>query len=119
EKIDLQVGRTGAITPVANLQAVRLAGTTVKRASLHNFEEMARKDIRQGDWVYVEKAGEIIPYVVEVEKKKRTGSERALEAPGKCPVCGTKVVKEEGEAIVRCPSPVCPEKQKGLIIGMK
>jgi DNA ligase (NAD+) len=118
EKIDLQVGRTGAITPVANLQAVRLAGTTVKRASLHNFEEMARKDIREGDWVQVEKAGEVIPYVVEVEKSRRTGDERAIPIPKQCPVCGTPVEKKEGEAIVRCPSADCPEKVKGLVIGM-
>ncbi|MEZ0227841.1 MAG: NAD-dependent DNA ligase LigA [Planctomycetota bacterium] len=119
ERIDLQVGRTGAITPVANLSPVRLAGTTVKRASLHNFEEMARKDIREGDWVYVEKAGEVIPYVVEVEKSKRTGDEKKIEPPTQCPECGTKVEKVEGEAILRCPSAVCPEKQKGLILGMK
>ncbi len=118
ERIDLQVGRTGAITPVANLSPVRLAGTTVKRASLHNFEEMARKDIREGDWVYVEKSGEVIPYVVEVEKSKRTGDERAIRPPEKCPACGTRVEKKEGEAILRCPSPDCPEKVKGLLIGM-
>ncbi len=118
ETIDLQVGRTGAITPVANLTPVRLGGTTVKRASLHNFEEMARKDIREGDWVQVEKAGEIIPYVVLVEKSRRTGQERAIKTPSACPVCGTPVEKKEGEAIVRCPSPECPEKEKGLLIAM-
>lgn len=117
ERIDLQVGRTGAITPVANLSPVRLAGTTVKRASLHNFEEMARKDIREGDWVWVEKAGEIIPYVVSVEKEKRTGAEKVVSAPEKCPECGTPLEKKEGEAIIRCPSPDCPEKVKGLLIG--
>lgn len=118
EQIVLQVGRTGAITPVANLSPVRLAGTTVKRASLHNFEEMARKDIREGDWVFVEKAGEIIPYVVEVEKKKRTGHEKAIGVPEKCPECDSKLEKKEGEAIIRCPSPDCPEKIKGLVIAM-
>src|SRR5205823_12017392 len=91
--VDLQVRRTGAITPVANLSPVRLAGTTVKRASLHNFEEVARKDIRSGDWVWVEKAGEIIPYVVEVDKSKRTGGERPVAPPEKCPECGSPVEK--------------------------
>lgn len=119
ERIDLQVGRTGAITPVANLSPVRLAGTTVKRASLHNFDEMARKDIREKDWVYVEKAGEIIPYVVEVEKTKRTGDERPIPIPEKCPSCGARVVKKEGEAILRCPTPAedCPDKLQELLVA--
>ncbi len=117
-RITLQVGPSGAITPVANLKAVRLAGTTVERASLHNFEEMARKDIREGDWVYVEKAGEIIPYVVEVDASKRTGTERTIPVPEVCPECGTPVEKREGEATVRCPSEECPEKLKRLVVAM-
>jgi DNA ligase (NAD+) len=118
ESVALQVGRTGAITPVANLTPVRLAGTTVKRASLHNFDELARKDIREGDWVYVEKAGEIIPYVVEVELSKRTGSEKKIHAPQICPDCGTPVEKNADEAILRCPNYECPAKKKGLLTAL-
>lgn len=113
--VAFQVGRSGAITPVANLEPVRLAGTTVKRASLHNFDELARKDIREGDHVWVEKAGEIIPYVVAALPEKRTGEEKKVHAPSKCPECGTPVEKKEGEAIVRCPSPDCPEQVKGIV----
>ncbi|MBI3725780.1 NAD-dependent DNA ligase LigA, partial [bacterium] len=117
--VSYQVGRTGAVTPVANLEPVRLAGTTVKRASLHNFEEVARKDIREGDWVLVEKAGEIIPYVLESLKEKRTGKEKKIAAPERCPECDSPLERrKEGEVIIRCPSYECPEKVKGLAIAL-
>ncbi|NIY18377.1 MAG: NAD-dependent DNA ligase LigA, partial [Nitrospinaceae bacterium] len=85
--ISIQVGRTGVLTPVAELEPVLLAGTTVSRATLHNEQEIARKDIRIGDLVLVEKAGEIIPAVVESVKSKRTGSETVFSMPAQCPVC--------------------------------
>jgi DNA ligase (NAD+) len=100
--IQLQVGKLGTLTPVAYLEPVKLAGTTVKRASLHNFEEMARKDIRQGDWVHVEKAGEIIPYVVRSEPSARTGAEKKFHFPRKCPHCGSPVERDKNGAFYRC-----------------
>jgi len=105
--IKLQVGRTGALTPVAELDPVLLSGTTVRRSTLHNEDEVRRLGIRVGDTVVVRKAGEIIPQVVEVLKEKRTGGEREFEFPGECPVCGTATVRPEGEAVVRCPNPFC------------
>jgi len=113
--VELSVGKTGAITPVANLDPVRLAGTTVSRASLHNFEEVARKDIREGDLVVVEKAGEVIPYVVRSVPEKRTGKERVITAPRACPTCATKVVKREGEVAVSCPNRACPDVLRGVL----
>ncbi len=110
--IGIQVGRTGALTPVANLQPVQLSGTTVARATLHNQEEIQRKDIRVGDTVVVEKAGEIIPAVVEVKKEKRTGTEVPFVFPTECPACGTPVVKDPEMVAVRCPNPLCPEQVK-------
>jgi len=107
ESIAVQVGKTGALTPVANLQPVLLAGTTVKRASLHNFDEMRRLDVRPGDTVLIEKAGEIIPQVVEVKKEFRPEGAEPFPVPKKCPNCGTEVVKEEGYVYVRCPNPDC------------
>lgn len=106
--ITIQVGRTGVLTPVAELEPVILAGTTVARATLHNKDEIARKDIRVGDTVLVEKAGEVIPAVIEVNLKRRTKECRPYEFPGKCPVCGTKVVQLEEEVAMRCPNPGCP-----------
>ena len=106
--ITVQVGRTGVLTPVAELEPVVLAGTTVSRATLHNKDEIGRKDIRVGDWVYVEKAGEIIPAVVSVNQNRRPKDAAAFVFPGKCPVCGTKVVQYEGEVALRCPNPDCP-----------
>lgn len=108
ESIVVQVGKTGALTPVANLEPVPLAGTTVKRASLHNFEELQRKDVRVGDTVLVEKAGEIIPQVVEVKKEKRPKSSRQFPLPPKCPVCQGAVAKDEGGVYIRCINPGCP-----------
>lgn len=115
EDIRLQVGRTGAVTPVAWLTPVQLAGTQVSRASLHNADEIARKDIRIGDRVIVEKAGEIIPQVVEVVLAKRSGNSTSFVFPECCPSCATKLIREEGEAAWKCPSPACPEQVKGRL----
>ncbi len=106
--IDVQVGKSGALTPVANLQPVQLAGTTVSRASLHNFEELARKDVRVGDTVWVEKAGEIIPQVVEVVLAKRPGDRQPFQLPRACPECGGEVAKDDNGVCIRCLNPECP-----------
>jgi DNA ligase (NAD+) len=111
-KIEVQVGKTGTLTPVAHLEPVKLAGTTVSRASLHNADEIARKDIRVGDMVVVEKAGEVIPYVVRSEPAARTGSEKVFHFPKKCPVCGAPVVRDEGSAYYRCTSQDCVAQLK-------
>jgi DNA ligase (NAD+) len=108
--ISIQVGRTGALTPVAELEPVFLAGTTVKRATLHNADEIARKDVRVGDAVLIEKAGEIIPAVVAVLLEKRPPDSQPYAFPRQCPVCHTPVVRAEGEVVWRCPNPSCPEK---------
>lgn len=107
ESIAVQVGKSGILTPVANLTAVRLSGTTVRRASLHNFDEMRRLDVRPGDTVVIEKAGEIIPQVVEVKKQRRPKGAKPFEVPKKCPVCDSDVVKDEAGVYVRCPNPDC------------
>lgn len=114
-EITIQVGRTGALTPVAELEPVILAGTTVKRATLHNADEIARKDVRVGDAVLVEKAGEIIPAVVAVVLEKRPTESRPYEFPRACPVCRTAAVRAEGEVVWRCPNPDCPEKVRRRI----
>jgi DNA ligase (NAD+) len=103
--IGVQVGKTGKLTPVADLEPVQLAGTTVKRASLHNADEIARKDVRIGDTVVIQKAGEIIPQVMRVELDARDGSETPFEFPTHCPNCGAPVVREEGEVDYRCSNP--------------
>ena len=113
--ISIQVGRTGVLTPVAELEPVQLAGTVVRRATLHNEEEIRRKDIRIGDRVLVEKAGEIIPAIVRVVAEKRTGNERPFSMPAACPVCGTEVEKREGEVALRCPNLQCPAQVKNWI----
>ena len=110
--IRVQVGKTGAITPVADLAPIELAGTTVSRASLHNAEEIERKDVRVGDVVVVEKAGKIIPHVVRVEKHLREKPLRKFHFPTECPECGTPVVKDEGGVYIRCPNPACPAQLK-------
>jgi DNA ligase (NAD+) len=107
-KITLQVGRLGKITPVAELEPVQLAGTTVKRASLHNEEEIHRRDIREGDKVLVEKAGEIIPQVLQVINPGREGRSDPFEMPGHCPACGEELVKLDGEVAWRCVNQTCP-----------
>ncbi|QDU50693.1 NAD-dependent DNA ligase LigA [Gimesia panareensis] len=108
ESIVFQVGKTGTVTPVANLEPVQIAGTTVSRASLHNHDEMLRLGIQIGDWVVVEKAGKIIPHVVRVEEHRRDGTQQELEFPTHCPECNTELVKDEGGVYIRCPNPECP-----------
>ncbi|MGA2070406.1 MAG: NAD-dependent DNA ligase LigA [Sedimentisphaerales bacterium] len=107
ESIVVQVGKGGTLTPVANLTPVLLAGTTVKRASLHNFDQVARLDVREGDTVIIEKAGEIIPQVVEVKKDKRPKGAKPFEPPTKCPNCGGKVEKDKDGVFLRCINPHC------------
>jgi DNA ligase (NAD+) len=106
------VGRTGAVTPVATLEPVEIGGVTVTHVSLHNQDEIDRKDIRIGDTVLVERAGDVIPHVVQVIADKRTGREKPYRLPSKCPVCGGAVVKPEGEAIARCTNNSCPAQVK-------
>ena len=114
-EIQVQVGKTGAITPVAILQPVELAGSTVSRASLHNADEIERKDVRPGDVVVVEKAGKIIPHIVRVEKHERRGSPPKFAFPTSCPECQTKLVKDEGGVYIRCPNLECPAQVKERI----
>jgi len=113
--IVIQVGRTGTLTPVAVLEPVQVAGVTVSRATLHNFDELKRKDIRIGDMVLVERSGDVIPQVVKSIKEKRTGKEKARTIPKKCPVCGTEVVRAIDEVAVRCPNKRCPARLKWRI----
>jgi DNA ligase (NAD+) len=115
--ITVQVGKTGKLTPVAELEPVQLAGTTVRRATLHNADEIARKDVRIGDAVVVQKAGEIIPQVVRVEVAGRTGAERPFRFPRTCPSCGAPVARPEGEVDSRCTNPPssCPAQLKEWI----
>ncbi|MDQ8188305.1 NAD-dependent DNA ligase LigA [Pelagicoccus sp. SDUM812002] len=115
DRITIQVGRTGSLTPVAELKPVQLAGTTVSRATLHNQEEMARKDVRVGDTVVVEKAGEIIPAVVRVVLDKRPEGSEPFVFPSHCPACGTEVSKIEGEVAVRCLNIKCPDQVRGRL----
>lgn len=110
--IDIQVGRTGALTPVAILEPVKVGGVTVSRATLHNFDELKRKDIRINDWVLVERSGDVIPQVVKSIKEKRTGKEKQKNIPKRCPVCNTEVIRKEGEVAVRCPNKYCPARLK-------
>ncbi|HEX4438850.1 MAG TPA: NAD-dependent DNA ligase LigA, partial [Thermoanaerobaculia bacterium] len=107
-EIGVQVGRTGTLTPVAQFDPVQLAGTTVKRATLHNYEDLSRKDVRVGDTVVVEKAGDVIPKVVRVLLEKRPEGAEPFAMPERCPVCGDPVVREEGEVATRCVNPACP-----------
>jgi DNA ligase (NAD+) len=104
------VGRTGTITPIAELEPVEVGGVTISSASLHNMDEIARKDVRIGDTVLIERAGDVIPYVVRVVTEERTGEERPFQMPEHCPVCGSKVVREEGAAAFRCVGLACPAK---------
>ncbi|MBL9093978.1 MAG: NAD-dependent DNA ligase LigA [Planctomycetaceae bacterium] len=113
--IRVQVGKTGAITPVADLEPVELAGTTVSRASLHNAEEIERKDVRIGDYVVVEKAGKVIPHIVRVEAHRREAELPKFPFPKKCPECGTHVVKDEDGVYIRCPNYRCPAQLKERI----
>ncbi len=108
ESVGLQVGRTGAITPVAHLQPVTVSGVTVSRASLHNWDEIARLDLKVGDHVIVERAGDVIPDVVKVLKQKRTGDEQTVPLPTNCPECEGPVKKMNKEVVPRCLNPQCP-----------
>jgi DNA ligase (NAD+) len=113
--IIVQVGRTGALTPVAILDPIRISGSVVQRATLHNEDEIKRKDVRIGDIVLVQKAGEVIPEVVKVIIEKRTGKEKEFVMPAQCPVCGAKVFRTEGEVVSRCNSLTCPAQIKERI----
>jgi len=106
--IGINVGRTGSLNPFAVLEPVNVGGATVKLATLHNEEDIHRKDIRIGDWVTVERAGEVIPQVVGPIVARRTGEERVFHMPARCPVCGSRIVRPEGEAMHRCPNTACP-----------
>ncbi len=114
--ITVNVGRTGTLTPVAVLQPVRVSGSTVSHATLHNEDEVRRKDVRIGDWVVVHKAGEVIPEIVMSIKERRDGKEKEFKMPRKCPVCGSDVVRPEGEVAARCTSLACPAQQFERII---
>lgn len=114
--IRASVGRTGVLTPFAIFEPVRIGGVTVSRSTLHNWDEMERKDIRIGDTVLVERAGDVIPHVVMVIKEKRTGKERPFPIPERCPECGSKVVREKGEVAVRCINFNCPAQVQERII---
>jgi DNA ligase (NAD+) len=110
EDIRVQVGRTGALTPVAHLKPVKVAGSVISRATLHNEDEIEKKDVRIGDTVIIQKAGDVIPEVVEVLKDLRTGSEKKFKFPERCPVCGGAVKRAEDEAAYRCTNKSCPAK---------
>lgn len=113
--IEASVGRTGAITPVANLKPVQIGGVTVSNATLHNQDEIDRKDIRIGDWVLIQRAGDVIPQVVKVIPERRTGDEKPYKIPSNCPVCNTSLVREKDEAKHRCPNISCPAQIKASI----
>jgi DNA ligase (NAD+) len=114
--IFVSVGRTGALTPVALLEPVFLAGTTVARATLHNEDEIRRLGLKKGDWVMIEKSGEIIPKVLSVNTTKRTGTEAAIELPKNCPVCGGLISRPEGEVVARCVAADCPAQLMGTLL---
>ncbi|MDI6870196.1 MAG: NAD-dependent DNA ligase LigA [Bacillota bacterium] len=114
--VDFTVGRTGAVTPTAVLEPVEVAGSTVSRASLHNEDYIRKKDIRLGDTVVIQKAGDVIPEVVEVVKSRRTGREEPIEYPRTCPECGSGLMRPEGEAVTRCPNPACPAQWREALI---
>jgi len=105
--IKVNVGRTGAVTPMAVMEPVEVGGVTVSRATLHNEDEVARKDVRLGDWVLVQRAGDVIPEVVQVITERRTGQEKPFQMPSRCPVCGAGLVRPPGEKVTRCPNPRC------------
>ncbi|MBI2609356.1 MAG: NAD-dependent DNA ligase LigA [Deltaproteobacteria bacterium] len=115
EDIQVQVGRTGALTPVAYLKPVNIGGVVVKRASLHNQDEIDKKDIHIGDTVFVERAGDVIPYVVKVIPGKRSKNSKKFKIPSTCPVCGAHAYREEEEAVVRCSGVGCPAKLKEAV----
>ena len=110
EDIVPYVGRTGTLTPVAHMRPAKVAGSTVARATLHNLDEVRRKDLRIGDWIVLQKAGDVIPEVVRSLPERRTGAEREFEMPATCPVCGTAIVRDEGAVRHYCPNPKCPAR---------
>jgi DNA ligase (NAD+) len=116
EEIEVYVGRTGALTPVAHVTPVFVGGTTVRNATLHNIDEIRRKDLRVGDTVVLQRAGDVIPEVVSAVVDARDGSEVVWEMPSTCPVCGTEAVREEGEVVWRCPNPWCPAQRIGGLL---
>jgi DNA ligase (NAD+) len=116
EEIEVYVGRTGAMTPVAHVTPVFVGGTTVRNATLHNIDEIRRKDLRVGDTVVLQRAGDVIPEVVSAVTDARDGSETVWEMPNACPVCGTEAVREEGEVVVRCPNPYCAAQRIGGLL---
>jgi DNA ligase (NAD+) len=115
ERIWASVGRTGVLTPVAEVTPVRLGGATVSRATLHNEDELRRKDVRIGDVVLIRRAGEVIPEVVKPIPERRTGAEREFVFPSRCPVCGARVVREVGEKVHRCTGAACPAQLVGRL----
>ncbi len=116
EAIEVYVGRTGALTPVAHVTPVFVGGTTVRNATLHNIDEIRRKDLRVGDMVVLQRAGDVIPEVVAPVLDARTGSEQEWSMPDECPVCGTAVEREEGEVVARCPNPFCAAQRLGGLL---
>jgi len=116
EEIEVYVGRTGAMTPVAHVTPVVVGGTTVRNATLHNIDEIRRKDLRVGDTVVLQRAGDVIPEVVSAVVDARDGSETVWEMPKACPVCGTEAEREEGEVVQRCPNPYCPAQRIGGLL---
>lgn len=108
--IEMNVGRTGSLNPYAKLEPVEIGGVTVKLATLHNFEDIARKDLREGDWVVVKRAGEVIPQVVGPVVERRTGAEQPFVPPAHCPACGTPVERPRGEVMMYCPNGSCPDR---------
>ena len=116
EEIEVYVGRTGAMTPVAHVTPVFVGGTTVRNATLHNIDEIRRKDLRVGDTVVLQRAGDVIPEVVSAVTDARDGSETVWEMPDTCPVCGTEAVREDGEVVTRCPNPYCPAQRIGGLL---
>ncbi len=114
--VDFQVGRTGAVTPVALLEPVNVEGVVVKRATLHNKDEIERKDLRIGDTVLIQRAGDVIPEVIKPVVEQRTGREKTIVFPENCPVCGHRLVRPEGEAVIRCVNPHCPAQRLQSLI---
>jgi len=116
EEIEVYVGRTGAMTPVAHVTPVFVGGTTVRNATLHNIDEIRRKDLRVGDTIVLQRAGDVIPEVVSAVVDARDGSETTWEMPTACPVCGTEAEREDGEVVQRCPNPYCPAQRIGGLL---
>ena len=116
EEIEVYVGRIGALTPVAHVTPVVVGGTTVRNATLHNIDEIRRKDLRVGDTVVLQRAGDVIPEIVSAVVDARDGSETVWEMPSACPACGTAAVREEGEVVWRCPNPWCPAQRIGGLL---